>query len=751
VEFEGLRFRRDYVQSGAMTISARVSPEEEPRIEAEVQTDSLNIRSLGYRSGTASLDVTRSEGRIRVTTVRSDRERYSAQGTYALESRERGTLNLDELNLEFDMVRWNLGGPALFEWSPEGYRIRDFQVVRSGDRSMRFRADGFLPLGGREGNFDLEAEGLNLARIARTLQMETPLEGSADFRGTATGTSDDPVIVGAFSGRDLRYGQFSLDGVESDLNYRNRRIDLELEATEAGTQVLSASGYFPLDLRIDSDSARMADAPVDLAFSMDSFPAALALAFMNSMEEVEGTLSGGVRLGGTRGDLQPEGELRLSGGSARFPGLGVRHRDVEARLVLTPDGVVQVDGTLRSGGTASVVGTVDLAGTPSNPALDLDVEARDFLAVDRRDVRGRVSGSMFVDDRYRSPLVTGSLTAQEGVLFVEEVARSVEVVDLSDPTFFDVVDTTLVTLRPIIRGSQNPFLQNLRLRLNLTMAQDSWLRGRDMNIEMAGALDVFWDRTAQDLTFLGNLNAVRGTYSVFNRQFQVQEGTVSFPGVPGINPDLDIRAMNRLRTPKNEQLEIIATVEGSLLEPRVSLSGNSAFPIADDDLVSYLVFGQPSHAVGQGLSRAASEGASAALRGATASFAVGLFSLELGQILARDLGLDYLAVTQGVVDPDASGGNRGFLSGAAGTQVEIGQYLSDDIFAALRWRPLASGSNLSRFAALRVESRLGDRWTLEGYLEDRFLRTSLFLLAFDDPEFKSEFSLGFFLYREWGY
>jgi hypothetical protein len=114
------------------------------------------------------------------------------------------------------------------------------------------------------------------------------------------------------------------------------------------------------------------------------------------------------------------------------------------------------------------------------------------------------------------------------------------------------------------------------------------------------------------------------------------------------------------------------------------------------------------------------------------------------------VGLDYLAVTQGAVDPDAPG-QGSFLRGAAGTQVEFGQYLSEDIFAALQWRPLTGGSNLSRLAALRLEGRLTDDWTLEGYLEDRFLRTSLFLLAFDDPEFKSDFSLGFFLYREWGY
>ena len=81
--------------------------------------------------------------------------------------------------------------------------------------------------------------------------------------------------------------------------------------------------------------------------------------------------------------------------------------------------------------------------------------------------------------------------------------------------------------------------------------------------------------------------------------------------------------------PGKRSPDIIATVGGSLLEPRVSLSGNSPFPIAESDLVSYLIF-EPA-----GLRGGARQGMP---RGATASLAVGLFSSELGSILTRDGG-----------------------------------------------------------------------------------------------------------------
>ena len=277
------------------------------------------------------------------------------------------------------------------------------------------------------------------------------------------------------------------------------------------------------------------------------------------------------------------------------------------------------------------------------------------------------------------------------------------------------------------------------------MPQDAWLRGRELNVELAGNLGVYWDRTERNLAFLGVLDAVRGVYSVFGRQFQVEDGTVSFPGTPGVNPDLDIRARNRIRTSGNVQLDIVATVEGPLLEPRVSLSSNAAFPIAESDLVSYLIFGRPSFATASAQGAYARE-AAGMFAGAASSLAVGLFSSELGSLLAEDVGLDYLAVTQGQGEDL---GMQALQGTVATTQVEIGQYLTEDIFAALHWRPWTTGTSQRQLAALRIETRLSDHWTLEGYWEDRFYRNPFYQIGTASINLDQVF--GFFLYREWGY
>ncbi len=748
ISVEDLRYRSDFLKGGRFTFSGFDFPGEDLRLDGVLETDSLSIREFSFIAGEAELNLGRHDGRVRAIAIRSDEEEYRAGGTFALDTLV-GRVDLDELTLRFDSVRWNLGGPASVLWSPQGTEVRDFRLIRPGVGGMRIRADGYLPLRG-DGDFELEVEGLQLDRVARFTQMDDPLEGLLHLRMRVGGTAESPSMVGTLSGESLRFREYTLAGLDSEFEYRDQRLTGEAWALEGGRQVLAVEGSFPADLRVRPESGRLPEAPVDLTVAVDSFPAALALVTVRALEEVDGALSGQFQLGGTPAQLAPVGALHLGDGSTFVPGLGVRFQEVDAAFALNPDGTVQVEGTFQSQGTGRVNGTVFLHPL-TDPTLDLTLSATELLAVARRDVEARVTGQVEITQRYRLPRVEGSLRVDGGVLMVEEFARSAEVVDLSDPSFLNVMQEA-GSLRPMVEATQNPFLQNLRLDVELSMSRGSWLRGKDMNVEMNGDLQVFWDRTERDLAMVGELEAIRGFYTVLGRQFQVQEGGVSFIGTAGVNPNLDLEALHRLRTPEDEDLEVTATVEGTLLSPRISLSSNANYAIAESDLVSYLIFGRPTYALASGqnnLVQGAAGSLLGAAGGATANLALGTMGSQLGSVVARDFGLDYLAISQGdYIDPFA--GAFGWGSTLAATQVEIGQYLTEDLFAALIWRPLGdlgSGNKANRFAGLRLEWRPLDFWTLEGFYEDQLARSPLFRsIGFQQPKI-----LGFFFWREWGY
>ncbi|MCG6957483.1 MAG: translocation/assembly module TamB, partial [Gemmatimonadetes bacterium] len=452
--------------------------------------------------------------------------------------------------------------------------------------------------------------------------------------------------------------------------------------------------------------------------------------------------------GGTLDQPEPDGVLRLTGGAWSIEALGVRHSQVEGSLTVNPDRTIQVDLNGRTQeGSSTVEGKVTLS-PARDPGLDLNIAFHDFQAVDRRDVNGDISGEVHLGGSYRRPFLKGDLTVDHGNIFTQEFARSASVVDLTDPRIFDVVDTTSLEARPFLAGLRNPFMDSLRVEVNLSVPRDSWLRSEDMNVEMGGSLLVRYDRSKRDVVMVGELQTLRGSYSVLGRRFEVQQGTVGFIGTPGLNPTLDIQAVAHIRRVDADPLDVTATVSGTLTQPKVNLTSNEQ-GIAESDLVSYLIFGRPSYELATGEAKLA-QGAASSVLGAAASAGVtylsGTLASRIGTALSREVGLDYVSITQAGDYGVASGSLAG--SALTSTQVEVGRYWGDNVFFVLVFRPRPEPQQ-SIFAGARAEVALNDNYNVQGFWEDRFLRSGI--TGFGDLAGQASRVIGLFIFRDWGY
>jgi len=132
------------------------------------------------------------------------------------------------------------------------------------------------------------------------------------------------------------------------------------------------------------------------------------------------------------------------------------------------------------------------------------------------------------------------------------------------------------------------------------------------------------------------------------------------------------------------------------------------------------------------------------LEGAAVDLGVGAVAAQLGGVLARQLGVDYFAVTQAQPGPGADG------HGAfAQTQIEVGQYLGQDLFLAFMLRPLTGLGASTWVPGARVEWRFADHWTTEAFVEDRFARQGAPGLGDVGVRFSQVWGLA--LFREWTY
>ena len=718
--------------------------------EVSAQIDAGAIRVLQREFDSVSVNVRYQEpnGNLNVFLVRSPDESYS--GLLAFDGvGDLGTLHLDELVFRFPEERWNLGGPATISWDPDGLTFRDFRMRRPGVGGMRLQAQGRILFDGGA-DFGLEAEALDIRWIAQLLQLDEVLEGVVDLDLRLTGTDAEPVMAAALSTDGFRFREYALDRLEANVDYADRRAAGEVALWSDSLQILTFDGELPLDLSFNAVEDRFPQEVMDLVVVSDRLPLSLLMAPFPGYEEVEGTISGRVDVGGSSRSLAPQGQLTVDGGGAFMSGLGVRYEDASGTLDWFPDGRLEVDVGALALGTARVEGTVTLT-TVLDPGFDLAIRFDDFQALDRRDATGRLSGDLRLEGSFSRPVMSGDLFLDGGTLFYEEFQRSAEVADL----FFEraagladlpVVDTTAFGFRPIIAG-ESPFLQNIRMEnTTLTARRDNWIRSEQMDVELEGDLDLLYDRQIQDLALVGVLQAVRGSLAFgprgLRKQFQVDGGTVRFLGASGFNPDLDITASEPVRTPEGDRLTIIAAVTGTLLSPRVALRSDEA-GFSEDDLLSYLWFGRPTYALTSDQSEAVGAG-----------MAVGLNTLssELGTVMTQGLGLDfldYLSITQQGLGSLGSFGPDNRQGALSTTVVETGLYVGD-FFVTVLFRPAAAqGGGLESFPGIRFEWVAPRGYTIQSYFEDQFFRGRS--VGFGEFGVQTKKGLGLSIFRDWAY
>jgi autotransporter translocation and assembly factor TamB len=175
-------------------------------------------------------------------------------------------------------------------------------------------------------------------------------------------------------------------------------------------------------------------------------------------------------------------------------------------------------------------------------------------------------------------------------------------------------------------------------------------------------------------------------------------------------------------------------VTGTMLEPSLSLSSDPQ--LAESDLICYVFFSSPCVSV------TGSQGSGAELGTQLARDQVlGTVSSSLSSVLVGETGLDYLDIRSSAsVRPyGTSTGSESFFSD---TEVEIGKYLSRDVFVSVRQ---AIGRAVP--PAVRVEYKFGESWTAvartERYLSDQLIRNY--------ANFTTKQLVGVSLFREWDF
>jgi hypothetical protein len=729
-----------------------------------VTTDSLQLWSHPLQTARVDVSGLLDSLTFVARAANGDEERIATSGTLRMAD---STLHVESLRVG-GTAPWILTAPATIAVAGGTATMQAVELARAeGGRAVARGTLAWtsiddaraLPLG-----FTLDLDGVPFTEVLKGVR--SPQTGAGVISGTlgVQGTALAPIIEGTVEVTGLRYGDVRLDRAYAELNYGGSGLDVHTEAQYDGRNILSGGGRIPLDLRFASVRQRALNEPLRFTLTAANLPPALPLSFLEGFSQTGGTLNGTINFAGTASDPALTGELRISDGAALWDVSGVRYHGVNGTIALEGDRLVRLDMIARADGARNdalralvrtgeagngrVSGTVDFTNL-RDPGFDLLLNANRVHAARRRDVEATVSGEITLAGSYRRPEIGGTLRVDEGTAYLEEMYRQYLIggVQLDDPGLISLVDTTLVAVRPLLSSSVNPFLRGLLVRdLSVEVAGDSWLRSREMDVEVRGNLLVAFDMQQEALRLTGALDVTRGTYTLTypplqSRRFQVRDGSIEFLGTLGMDPNLSITAAYKARDSYGEPLDILAVVSGTLQNPRVRLASDAQQAISESDLASYLFFGMPTWQVSNSTSGANDRAADLGLS-VLAPSVLGYASSGL-QTLVQGAGLlDYVALTTSDTGAPRSGfGIGNFLTG---TTLEVGRYFGSELY--IGYSQMLSSASLEPL--VRLQWQFLPEYSLELYAEDRLARTPGFGVR---PESGLKRVYGLLLFREWGF
>lgn len=701
-----------YGSSGARALRAEgvyAPGEGGARLRVAVEAESLEVG--GLRSGALRLSAT---GPLDSVAVRGSAalplEASLETALVAALDSTHVRARLDSARLVLPSGTWALARPARIVVTSDS-AVVDSLELRSG-AGGRLRAEGSLPVRGI-GDFALTADSVPLRDVYALIQRDTTgVGGWLSLSARLAGAAASPAMEARVSLLNGRFGDFRTPLVDGLFDYGDRRLSFKGALWRDTVRVLGARGSLPLDLALGAVPRRQLPGPLEIRVQADSADLAAMDAFTTLVTHVRGLLTADVGVRGSWDRPVLSGQAVVSGGALYLPALGQGWEGITLRLETAGDSIHLAEARIRSGGTLDASGDIVLEDL-TRPVLHLTLDARGFQAMNRRDFAGVTgTGRLKLEGPFLGARLTGQLTVDDGYLAFADLVEK-RIVNLDDPEFRAVVDSSLARATELGPSFENVFLDSLRIDgLGVAMGPSVWLRSTEANIQLAGDFTV--SKTAESVLnpyrLDGTLRAVRGTYRLVmgptSKEFQVTRGEVRFFGTPDLNPQLDILAEHVVRAVRGNDIVVRARIGGTLLEPLLALESDQRVPLSETEIVSYLLFGRPSAELTAPVPGTRSE--QAVLQGALAGLA-GAAAGQLAQTLVADLGLplDYIAIRPGAA---------GNLIGT--TRVEAGTRIGERTFLTLN-APLCEVSHplSGQLLGASVEYRFGTHWRLEASLE----------------------------------
>lgn len=604
---------------------------------------------------------------------------------------------------DVETSRWVLARPTSVAWGgAAGLDVRGLLLVEQGGPG-RLVVDGSAPRG-RAVAFEVVATAIPLRPVLAAAGVDTAASGRLWLDARVGGMLEAPTITADFRVERATIQGVAIGRLVGDLRYAAQRLEIRAESRLEPARALDVQASLPVDLALGFPPRwdLLERGPVRATLTADSVAMAAFEPWLRDVRDLEGAFSGRATLTGTIEAPRLTGTFTLRGGAVTVIPFDQRYREISADIVLDGQRVVIRDARARSDGWAVARGAITFPELTA-PVLDLVVEFDEFRAFSARgEDAAAVTGSVAITGPLAQPVVAGRVALEDGTVPVNAFTAGAE----DGLLLYDEGELLALPVGEEGAPPPAPFLASVTFDELVVVAGDAlWFVTNGTRVQLTGEVVILG--TGEDLRVFGTLTGERGRFTLeagpIVRRFDIERAEVRFLGSSPPDPALDVTAVRRVPLGAQREIAVVARITGTAARPVVAFTTPEGAAIPESELLSFLVFGRPSFALGEAAFLGQGVLGEFFLTGLTE-----LTAIELEQELASDLGLDFFEIRPGF----------GAFGGLGLPTLVFGREISEDVFLTVEaGLGRLAGTETTAILAVRLQWRIDDQWQLELALE----------------------------------
>ncbi|WP_372641654.1 translocation/assembly module TamB domain-containing protein [Ancylomarina sp.] len=579
------------------------------------------------------------------------------------------SLYLPKIDLNIYNNHWLGGGPNSFiRFGKDSIEFHKLEIT---SEKSAVKVDGVFAFRGNE-DLHLAITNMDLSQFSKLKLIPYQYSGKLNFGLDITGTAKNPVAGGSLVIAQPVMDQLNYSNLTNSFRYADEEFTLTSTLNRKTKPIISAKLQLPMRIAFtDSLFVFRANKPLDTKIKIDELDLGQFAYYLPLRGlEAKGLVSMEMDIRNTIRKPEVSGKFKLNKGVVIYNKLGIDYSQIEMRSQLK-DNLFLLD-TLRvsSGeGKLNVKGAIEidslLKGKIKN--VDIKLKGENFTALNSEMVKAILNTDLSVKGDAKHSVFDGNITILSSLLNTDILLKEYNssVVDMDQPLLVKAQEKSeekqsqqKVKKDTSLRGTPDIY-KNLKGQFIVEIPRNSWLKGKNMNFELAGKIKAIKD--GEQIDFFGDLNIKRGYYKIYGRRLEVEEGKITLTGGQQINPVVNFKIAYKFRDPENQLQKLNLNISGRVSQPKVEFFLEDS-PIEEKDAISYLLFNKSSSQ----LDTRETASTSKSNIDIAKDLAIGQISNVMKDALQSSLGLD-------VIEISGKGG---------GTQssVSIGKYITNNLF-----------------------------------------------------------------------